>query len=167
MSNSILAWLLVAILVFWAVGAYNRLVRLRSQGLVAFGALEGIFRQYLALASSQVAVEPAPAITEAIAAYRVALDRARVGPLDPRAIEALRLCHDRLMRFQRENAAAQALAVAQSGEQRRIQWEQLHVQAEIARADFNRQVDNYNEAISQFPAMLLVVLIGFRPAQPL
>lgn len=47
------------------------------------------------------------------------------------------------------------------------QWEHLTLQSDIARAEFNRLVANYNEAIEQFPALFLARLFGFKAAQPL
>ena len=47
------------------------------------------------------------------------------------------------------------------------QWEHVAMQAEIARAEFNRVVGNYNEATNQFPAFLLAWVFGFKPAQPI
>jgi LemA protein len=39
-SSSFLPWVISAVGLFWAVGAYNRLVRLRSEANQAFAALE-------------------------------------------------------------------------------------------------------------------------------
>jgi LemA protein len=47
------------------------------------------------------------------------------------------------------------------------QWEQLSFQADVARNNFNKAVSNYNDAIRQFPAILLAGVLGFRPAQPI
>jgi len=38
-------------------------------------------------------------------------------------------------------------------------------QTEMARAEFNKAVERYNAAVTQFPAVLLARLFGFRPAQ--
>ncbi len=35
--DSALPWVALAVILFWSVGAYNRLVRLRSQAIAAFG----------------------------------------------------------------------------------------------------------------------------------
>ena len=43
MNDFALGWFFVAILVFWFVGAYNRLVRLRSKAIVAFLTLGQLF----------------------------------------------------------------------------------------------------------------------------
>ena len=47
------------------------------------------------------------------------------------------------------------------------EWEQVQRQAEAARIEFNRLVTNYNDAIAQFPAMMLATVFGFKPAQPI
>ena len=47
------------------------------------------------------------------------------------------------------------------------QWEPLALRTDLARADFKQKVTLYNEAIGQFPALLLVWLFGFKPAQAL
>jgi len=39
MLNSRWFWILIAVLVFWVLGAYNRLVRLRAQVKQQFGPL--------------------------------------------------------------------------------------------------------------------------------
>jgi LemA protein len=52
MSDWLTASLVAAVLLFWAVGAYNRLMRLRSQALQAFGALAVQLRRHIALAQS-------------------------------------------------------------------------------------------------------------------
>ena len=39
-TSSFLPWVIAAFTVFWSVGAYNRLVRLRSDANAAFAALE-------------------------------------------------------------------------------------------------------------------------------
>ena len=44
---------------------------------------------------------------------------------------------------------------------------QLVLQAHAATVQFNQAVARYNEAIGQFPALLLALLFGFKPARPL
>jgi LemA protein len=48
-----------------------------------------------------------------------------------------------------------------------LQWTQLGAQTDAARSEFNQRVVNYNEAIQQFPALLLAWVLGFKPAQPI
>jgi LemA protein len=44
MTKPMVLGLLVAIALFWAVGAYNRLVRLRSEVVKAYSALDNVLR---------------------------------------------------------------------------------------------------------------------------
>ena len=48
-----------------------------------------------------------------------------------------------------------------------MKWGQLLVQTDMARAEFNQIVADYNAAIGQVPACLLASLFGFKPAQAL
>ena len=45
-SGSNICWGLVALLLFWSVGAYNRLVRLRSRASRTFAALALLLQRY-------------------------------------------------------------------------------------------------------------------------
>lgn len=47
-------WLLLSVLVFWALGAYNRLVRLRAQVAQQFGPLESVLMNYQELVHQAV-----------------------------------------------------------------------------------------------------------------
>ena len=47
-------WLLLSVLVFWALGAYNRLVRLRAQVSQQFGPLESVLMNYQELVHQAV-----------------------------------------------------------------------------------------------------------------
>ena len=174
MNSTVFLWLGLALLVFWAMGAYNRLVRLRSQGLLAFGLLEGLFRQYIGLVTVNLPVEVAASantrvhssdLAQASEKFSTTLKKARNQPLDGALIEALKQTYEALLLTQCQ-LDAHAWDAGQGGIERwRIQCEQLQTQIELAKADFNRQVDAYNEAISEFPAILLVWLIGFKPAR--
>jgi LemA protein len=183
MSNSVMFWLLVAALLFWAVGAHNRLMRLRSQGIVAFTAFEALLNQYLLLVrenlpSTDVGLgvrasldnDPGVAAWAALVAaadqFRASLKVARTQPLNgpttsalSTAIETLRLSWLRLRNLPPD------LAGSALPETLLTQWAQLSLQAEVARNNFNKAVLNYNDAIGQFPAILLAGVLGFRPAQ--
>jgi len=103
-------WVLGAVLVFWCVGAYNRLVRQRSAALVAYAALDAALGKQVDYVKSRVAAEgaaphegadehKAPAVAApggnsdtllAAAAQTAAMMAvARQKPLEPAAIEAL------------------------------------------------------------------------------
>ena len=54
-------WLLLSVLVFWALGAYNRLVRLRAQVAQQFGPLESVLMNYQELVHQAVTAAAAGA----------------------------------------------------------------------------------------------------------
>lgn len=54
MSDSVVVGFAIAVFLFWSMGAYNRLMRLRSQGIAAFAALEGLFKQYLPMVKKKL-----------------------------------------------------------------------------------------------------------------
>lgn len=192
MSDSLMVWLAIAVLLFWSMGAYNRLVRLRSQGLVAFAALEGLLNQYLELvktncpdsgdagdagdANADPAARPEQdafsaawaGLAAATEQFNASLKVVHVQPLKGptmlalgTALETMSLSWSRLQNLPPDLAGPALPASLQS------QWEQLASQVDIARTEFNGRVVNYNEAIAQFPALLLAWVFGFKPAQPI
>lgn len=191
MSNSVMVWIAIAVLLFWSMGAYNRLMRLRSQGILAFAALEALLSQLVVtvkanLPEAAVAADvpsdlPAHDASAAFSAacgglvaaaeqFNVSLKVAHARPLNgpttsalKTAFETLCLSWSRLLALSAD-LAGPALPVTL---QLQLQWEQIAVQVEVARTEFNRRVENYNEAISQFPALLLAWVFGFKPAQPI
>jgi len=49
MSGSLILWMTLALSIFWGVGLYNRLMRMRARGLGALGSVEKHVRQYAEL----------------------------------------------------------------------------------------------------------------------
>ena len=104
-GKEILALVVGAMLVFWAVGAYNRLVRLRNEVTRAFAPLEAQLGQRHALLLRWIeALEPAfdgePHLLDAVRAaaeqLRVATDQARLHPTVVGQIASLRMAEDTL-----------------------------------------------------------------------
>ena len=186
MSDSVIVWIIIALLLFWSMGAYNRLVRLRFQGIAAFSALEGLLNQYVLMVSANFpqTIDPMTPLDEgqsgdefflawaglaaAAEQFTASLKMAHAKPLNgptmlalKTALETMCLCWARLRDLQPDLAGSPLPGALLS------QWEHVALQAEIARTEFNRQVENYNEAIHQFPALLLAWIFGFKPAQPI
>lgn len=184
MSDSVLPWFAIAVLLFWAMGAYNRLVRCRSQGLLVFTALEALLHQHLLLVKThapdaQGASAPTfwaqsdaaglsawAGFAAAADQFRASLRVAHAHPLHAPAMRALKTAHEtmsdswtRVRSLPAELTGPVWLKALQSD------WESLALKTDMARTDFNRAVSNYNEAIGQFPALLLAWLFGFKPAQ--
>lgn len=173
--------LLLALGLFWMVGAYNRLVRLRSAVLQAFGALDTFFVRWIALTSECLAAldERAPGLGMADAHAAVAaattqlgasLAVARARPIDGGAIAALGAGVQAL------GAAWQALTGHAAGGDATVrgeldlwarQQESLRQQSLMARDAFNDAATAYNGAVAQFPASLIAWLFGFRKTQGL
>lgn len=105
MWSSPLFWMVVAIAVFWALGAYNRLMRLRSAVILAFGSLDAHMVRLLALvseyAAAHTAAAAAPGPVPALAALdgaatqlSASLAMARARPLRREATAALAAARD-------------------------------------------------------------------------
>ncbi|RYY65900.1 MAG: lema family protein [Comamonadaceae bacterium] len=190
--ESLLLWGLVALLLFWFVGAHNRLVRLRSAAMQAYGALDAlIVRQidYVQTQSAQrSARDDAPSASEtasllaANAQLLAVLDATRARPLEPPAIAALGTAlHVMLAAWERLHPEA-VIAFAADGTLSRpaplqptpaavdaltpLGWPEPTALTEIARAQFNQAVTTYNAAIGQFPAVLLAWVFRWRSAAP-
>lgn len=186
MSDSVMLWFAIAVLLFWSMGAYNRLVRLRSQGLVAFAALEGLLNQYVLLVKTNVpdaGVAPSlpdsaqgqdasagawAGLAAAAEQFNASLKVAHAQPLNGATMGALRTAFETLcLSWARLRDLPPDLAGAALPGALQSQWEQVASQVEVARTEFNKRVVNYNEAIAQFPALLLAWVSGFKPAQPI
>ena len=169
-------WLVSALLLFWTVGAYNRLIRLRARALQAFGAFDGFMARLIALiddyrAARGVADAPAQAdahaaLDAAAAQFGASLAVARERPLDAGAAAALAAGAHVL-----ETAWQTVARNPPEGAEAFAPWlrerEDLALQSVPAQEQFNAAVTRYNHAIAQFPASLLAWLIGLRPAQTL
>jgi LemA protein len=183
MTDSVLAWAIAAVLLFWAVGAYNRLMRLRADANTAFAAVDAELVRHVELVRSQLpppdATQPAPleiepvsfwsALHAAAAQLSATLSSVRSKPLDPDGIEALSAAQDVLgMAWERAvRDDAHDLAGPRLPDTVLLRRAQLLLQAHAATQAFNAAVLRYNEGIAQFPAMVLAWLFGFRAGREL
>ena len=174
MSNSEIAvWAGAAALLFWGVGAYNRLVRLRGDLAQRFGPVNEQFTQRHTLLLQQLdALAPVLASASAQAAPRLdalraacqqaenACAHARSRPGAAGAITSLRLAEEILgearARLPVPTTAGTALP------ELRVQLVAIDTTLSFARRQFNEAVEVYNHAIRQFPTRLLAGLFGFR-----
>ncbi len=166
-SQTLVAMIVAAVLLFWAVGAYNRLVSLRGELLRCFVPVDEQFRARHALLL-RWADAPDQATGDADAAARDALraactqaeaacSHARSRPADADALTSLRLAEEILAQSRARLPAAgdEALASALNDGDTTLAF---------ARRQFNDAADNYNRAVSQFPTWLVAGLFGFRKA---
>lgn len=171
MSGSVTILIACAVTLFWAIGAYNRLVRLRAHAIAAFAALDEQYHHYVLLVQTNfpVLADHAVSLRAGLAAaaqqFDASLRAARAHPLDVLAMRALETARQALdgswVRLRNEPPD---LAGPPLPETLQKQWEHIAMTAELAQAEFNRHVQAYNDAIAQFPARLLAWLFGFKPA---
>jgi LemA protein len=180
MQSSFVPWIVAAVALFWMVGAYNRLVRLRSDAKHAFEALEVELARQVQLVQQSVPPEEDqpqsqfaggsafwPGLQGAASQLHASLASARVRPLDPERIAALSAAQEVLTtacdRAERDDA--HDLAGPRLPDNFSSERQQLVRMTHAAIQHFNEAVNRYNEAIAQFPAVLLAWLFGFHPGR--
>lgn len=171
-SRQTLLWVAAAVLLFWAVGAYNRLVRLRNAIQQAYTALDArVLRRNECVAELAQALQPVfePALIETLQAAlgqsQSAREQARRTPCDAAAITNLGVAEKVLGDARLRLAALLSQQVdALSGSEVPNLVDQV-AQAEtalaFAREQFNRAALDYNQAVRQFPTRFLAAVFGF------
>lgn len=180
MSGSLLVWMLLALAVFWCVGLYNRLMRMRARGFDAFGSVEKYMRQYRALVDAHLSEsgsrrrpgdgdnssdsplgewEP---LVKILHDLDVALKDARSVPLQISALARLGEVFAEVQATWKYLCDLPAdLAGPLVPEALRWQWDATTAKVQTARGGFNQILSKYNEAIGQFPARLAVGMMRF------
>lgn len=169
--SSPLYWIVVAIVLFWALGAYNRLMRLRSAVVQAFGGFDAHMVRWMALLGEFSAAQElliandssrdSAALQGASTQLGASLAVARARPLQPDAVAALTAARDVLQ------ATWHAATRGEPDSLWQTRWSEHSHQDALAVVVFNSAVEQYNAAIAQFPASLLARVFGFRPARGL
>jgi hypothetical protein len=194
--ESIYWWAAGALLLFWFVGAHNRLMRLRSAALIAYAALDAALVKQLdyvqarstrALAGSGVERHDAAgqsSLLSAVAQMSAMSAVTRLRPLDPSRIGALGTSLHVLLNAWERMYPGEVLSFDAEGTLSRpaplpgeplppetppspFAWPEPSAAAEIARGQFNLAVANYNRAIGQFPALVVAWALRLRRAAPL
>lgn len=181
---SVLFWVCLMVMVFWGVGAYNRLVRLRARANTEFATLDAQWARQLLLVTSSLPSLPAPsrsagaeggdpgalwaALQGAQSQLQSALLACRPHPLNTDALQTLAAAKAVLvMAWGRVQREAHDLAGAPLPDTVAEEWRRLMSATDDAQTQFNGAVAAYNQAIEQFPALLLASLFGFKPAETL
>jgi LemA protein len=173
MGSSITVWVVLAVLLFWTVGAYKRLLATRAQIAQAFEPLGTEFSQFVVLVqdSFSLAVEPdaPPAQAGMVGAalqFELSLRAAQANPLDNLALQALDTAYQALGNsWDRVQNEPPDLAGSIIPEALHEQWAALTLRVDSARFEFNQRVLDYNRAIEQFPARILARLMRLQSAQ--
>ena len=183
MSGSLLLWGALALCVFWSVGLYNRLMRIRGRSLSAFGSVERHMRVYADLVRENVAHGTAvhlhtftaekfsddwACLLCALQVFEDALKETGASALRREALARLGLAYDAVQAaWSRLNEAPPDLAGPLVPATMRTQWDAATQRVETARGGFNQILTQYNEALAQFPARLVAGVMGFKPGSML
>lgn len=176
----------LAVLFFWAVGAYNRLVVLRASVAKQFSAVDAQLLRVLVWMQGNLPASMRDMLSEMEEAalpeallknerdlnllkiledLSDSLDAARTQPLSAAAMT--RVNQDRLA------LAAWAKAELRAGQSGEATWfidplphkfDRLKAQAWPLMDAYNQSALRYNEAVTQFPASLLAKQVNFKPA---
>lgn len=181
MSASLLLWVALAVSVFWGVGLYNRLMRMRARGLSALGSVEKHMRLYAALVREQVTLRsPGGAhsqtpgaqgspqawdsLMSSLHVFEHALEDDGVVKLTNEPLARLVAAFDGVQVAWRHLVAVPPdLAGPVIPAELHAQWEAVALRVETARGGFNQILAQYNAALDQFPARLVVGWMGFKP----
>lgn len=171
---------LAAVVVFWMVGAHNRLVRLRGAVAQAFSQVEEALQRRGAAAAALAEAVREPLQTEQVtlqalfdglAAVARAAEALRLRPTDRQAVAALAASESELSAaLTRVGALVEhrmELAVDPAVAPHRTSVTETGARLAFARQLFNDAVQAYNEALQAFPTRLLVRLFGMGPGSPL
>ncbi|MEO8014866.1 LemA family protein [Polaromonas sp.] len=175
--QTIVSLTLLAMLVFWAVGAYNRLVRLKNVIANAFGQIDVQLKRRYDLIPNLVEaakkyLEHEQVTLEAVIAARnqarSASDAVRSRPGQADAVIALAAAEQTLDgSLGRLFALAEAYPDLKADQTIRELSEELtstENKVGFARQAYNDAVLDYNNAQGQFPALLLARAFGFAPS---
>ena len=170
-TTQTVCWAGTAVLLFWAIGAYNRLVRLRGAIVRQFVPVESQLSKRQGLLAQQldalapVLLNAAPRLDALRAACQqcgAACSHAKVRPGTVGAITSLRLA-DEILGDARARLPVQTLAGVDLSALN-AQLAAADTTLAFARHQFNAAVIEYNDAVRQFPTLLIVGLFGFRAA---
>ena len=178
MSSSNLIFIaLLAVLIFWAVGAYNRLIRLKNVIANAFGQIDVQLKRRYDLVPNLVEAakkylqheqSTLEAVTLARNQARIASDAVRSRPASAQAVTVLAAAEQALDgSLGRLFAVAEAYPELKADQTIRELTEELtstENKVSFARQAFNDAVLDYNNAQGQFPAVVLARLFGFMPS---
>ena len=175
--NNLIYIALAALLVFWAVGAYNRLIRLKNAIANAFGQIDvQLKRRYdlipnLVEAAKKYLIHEQATLEAVISARnqaRAASDVVRSRPANALAVTTLAAAEQALGgSLGHLFAVAEAYPDLKADQTIRELSEELtstENKVSFARQAFNDAVLDYNNAQGQFPAVLIARMFSFAPS---
>ncbi len=175
--TQLIAIAILAVLIFWAVGAYNRLVRLKNTIANAFGQIDVQLKRRYDLIPNLVEAakkylsherETLEAVITARNQAKSASDNARSRPANALAVTTLAVAEQALSSSLGQlfalNEAYPELKADQTIRELSEELTSTENKVTFARQAFNDAVLDYNNAQGQFPAVLVASLFSFAPA---
>ena len=176
-SSNLASFAAAALLIFWAVGAYNRLVRLKNIIANAFGQIDVQLKRRYDLIPNLVEATrkylkhelvTLEAVISARNEARSASDAVRNRPGKAEAVMALAVAEQTLdSSLGRLFALVEAYPDLKADQTIRDLSEEItstENKAGFARQSYNDAVLDYNNAQSQFPALVIARIFGFAPS---
>lgn len=176
-ASQIIALSILAFLLFWAVGAYNRLIRLRNEITNAFAQIDVQLKRRHDLIPNLVEVarkfleherDTLERVTAARAQVMAATDLVKTRPNQSGPIQSLSMAEGVLASAMTQfKAVVEAYPELKADQNMRELSEELtHTENKVA---FSRQLFNdvtldYNNAAHQFPTNVVANLFGFKTA---
>lgn len=175
-------WLFIAVMVFWSVGVYRRLVGLRTLVNRQFAVLEELMLRYQALVQEattaavtspsgwQTAVSPELGASHwtrlqvAANLSAMALARMQEHPLEPASAITLVATNLDLQEAWSALTHPDVYYVSVPAELTQ-RWTELGISIQPDWQRFNQAVSQYNDAIDMFPASLMARLFKFTPGR--
>ncbi|HXD05173.1 MAG TPA: LemA family protein [Burkholderiaceae bacterium] len=185
-STRIVMVAVLTVLAFWIVGAYNRLMRLRSAVVAAWPPLDSQLRRrhalVIELAQTLNAAGASPVEEQMIEAAQAASTQAQAAashvtqrPMNAGAVQSLGLAEqvlERALAPLREIVSGRPALVTEpeGGEQIESLTDalgQADTQLAFARHGYNEAVAAYNHAAREIPTRMVAMLFGFVPTAAL
>ena len=176
-STSLISVAAMAFLTFWAVGAYNRLVRLKNTIANAFGQIDlqlkhryDLIPKLVEAASTYLSQEhdALEAVTKARHQAKAAGEAARGRPANALAMTTLAVAEQALTSSLRDLLALKEAYPEFKADQtiRDLSEELTRTENKVtfARQAFNDAVLDYNNAQGQFPTVLVARVFSFAPS---
>ena len=176
-TSQIVTSVVVAVLLFWCVGAYNRLVSLRNAIANAFAQIDVQLKRRYDLIPNLVETarkyvsherDTLEAVIAARNQARTAADHVRAKPTNAGSVGALVVAEQAL-----DGTLARLMAVVEAYPELKADQTLRELSEELtstenkvafARQAFNDTVLDYNNAAQQFPTTLISALFGFKKA---
>ena len=177
-TKSIVYLVLLALLVFWTVGAYNRLVRLKNAVAREFASVDAQLRlrheqlaQLLQMTgprwTEQSVSGVSQGLTRAVSACEAARAKPSDGPTAAALDEAERSLDEQLALLWRQPVAREAFHTDPGLRLVTDELKLIEGKLGFVAEPFNRAVQAFNEAQSEFPTVLIARIFGFWTLTPL